>query len=205
MHCCVETTGRGRRCPRQVLAKVWPWQCEGNTGRDGTGLPRWISCDRLIGSEDSGPPGRFGSGARLVVAADGEVGGGPRIIKPDISSPTGTCSRSATKEAVEVASVEEALWLAGAALDWTRYGGGVAGERPLRAGQRRAALHAGMGDVLEIIRCCAIRIPRGCDGGDFHPVSAVRAREHETRQVRWGNVRVMHGALPGSSPPGSTP
>jgi hypothetical protein len=81
-------------------------------------------------------------------------------------------------------------------LVWRRRRVSVAGERPPRAGQRRAALHTCMGDILKIVRCDAIRIPRGCDGGDFHSVAAIRAGEHETWQMRWGNVRVVHGALP---------
>jgi hypothetical protein len=90
-------------------------------------------------------------------------------------------------------------------LDLLRSGLEVAGERSPRADQRRAALHVGMGDILKIVRCGAIGIPRGRDGRDFHPVSAIRAGEHETRQVRWSNVLVMHAALPGSSPPASNP
>jgi hypothetical protein len=59
---------------------------------------------------------------------------------------------------------------------WRRRRGGL----PC-AGQRRAALNAGMGDILKIVRCGAIRIQRGCDRGDFHVVPAVLAGEEETR------------------------
>jgi hypothetical protein len=82
------------------------------------------------------------------------------------------------------------------ALVWRRRRVSVAGERPPRPGQRSAALHTGVGDILKIVRCGAIRIPSGYDGGDFHSVAAIRAGQHETRQMRWGNVRVVHGALP---------
>ena len=58
---------------------------------------------------------------------------------------------------------------------------GVLGERPSRTDQRRATVHAAMGDVLEIVRFRAIVIPCGCDGRDRHPVSAMRAGEEETR------------------------
>jgi hypothetical protein len=62
-------------------------------------------------------------------------------------------------------------------------GVGVAGERASGAGQCRSTLDAGMSDVLKFIRFGATVIPRGCDGRDRHPVSAIRAREEETRQV----------------------
>jgi hypothetical protein len=72
----------------------------------------------------------------------------------------------------------------------------VVGERPSRADQRRAALHAAMGDVLKIVRFGAVVISRGCDGCDGHPVAAMRAGEEETRQVRWRNAVATHGAIP---------
>jgi hypothetical protein len=50
------------------------------------------------------------------------------------------------------------------------------------------ALNAGMRDVLMIVGYRAISVQRGCDGGDRHLISAMRAREDKTRQVRWGNV-----------------
>jgi hypothetical protein len=77
--------------------------------------------------------------------------------------PLPACWESSDREAIRVSG---ALWR------------GRRGERPPRAGQRRAALHAGMGDILKIVRRGAIRIKRGCDGGDFHSVSAIRAGEH---------------------------
>jgi hypothetical protein len=81
-------------------------------------------------------------------------------------------------------------------------GVGVVEERS-RADQRRAALNAGMSDVLKIVRSGAISVQRGRDGRDLHPMSAMRAGEEESRQVRWGNVLVMHGALPVVRPPNS--
>src|SRR5437879_1826804 len=48
--------------------------------------------------------------------------------------------------------------------DLVRDGVGVAGVRTPRAGLRRAALHAAMGDVLEIVRLGAVRVPCRCDG-----------------------------------------
>jgi hypothetical protein len=58
---------------------------------------------------------------------------------------------------------------------------GGAGKQRSRADQRRAALHAGMGDVLKIVLRGAISVQRGCDGRNRHPVSAMRAGEEETR------------------------
>jgi hypothetical protein len=58
-----------------------------------------------------------------------------------------------------------------------------------------------MSDILEIVRRNAISVQRGCDGRDLHPMSAMRAGEKQTRQVRWGNVLVMHGALLVARPP----
>jgi hypothetical protein len=58
-----------------------------------------------------------------------------------------------------------------------------------------------MSDILEIVRRAAIGVQRGCDGRDLHPMSAMRAGEKQTRQVRWGNVLVMHGALLVARPP----
>jgi hypothetical protein len=80
---------------------------------------------------------------------------------------------------------------------------GVSGAegRPSRADQRRSASHAGMSDILKIVRRGAISVQRGCDGRDLHPMSAMRAGEKQTRQVRWGNVLVMHGALLVARPP----
>jgi hypothetical protein len=52
---------------------------------------------------------------------------------------------------------------------------GGAGKQPSRADKRRAALHAGMGDVLKIVRFGAISVQCGCDGRNRHPVSAMRA------------------------------
>ena len=57
----------------------------------------------------------------------------------------------------------------------------VAGQRPYRASQLRAALHAAMGDLLKIIRFGSVIEPRGRDRGDRHPVSAMRAGEQESR------------------------
>ena len=80
---------------------------------------------------------------------------------------------------------------------------GVSGAEgwPSRADQRRSASHAGMSDILEIVRRNAISVQRGCDGRDLQPMSAMRAGEKQTRQVRWGNVLVMHGALLVARPP----
>jgi hypothetical protein len=72
----------------------------------------------------------------------------------------------------------------------------VVGERPSRADQRRAALHAAMGDVLKVVRFGAVVISRGCDGRDRHPVAAMRAGDEETLQVRWRNAVATHGAIP---------
>ena len=58
-----------------------------------------------------------------------------------------------------------------------------------------------MSDILKIVRRGAISVQRGCDGRDLHPMSAMRAGEKQTRQVRWGNVLVMHGALLVARPP----
>jgi hypothetical protein len=78
-----------------------------------------------------------------------------------------------------------------------REGVGIVGERS-RADQRRAALNAGMGDVLKIIRRGAIIVQRGSHGSDRHPVSAMQAGKEETRQVRRGNVLIAHMSSPGS-------
>ena len=51
-----------------------------------------------------------------------------------------------------------------------------------------------MGDVLKVIRFNADE-PRGCDGRDRHPMSAVRAGKKETWQVRGGNALERHGVL----------
>jgi hypothetical protein len=75
-----------------------------------------------------------------------------------------------------------------------RDGVSIVGERP-RADQRRAALNAGMSDILEIVRRVAISVARGCNCRNLHPMSAMRAGEEESRQLRRGNVLVMHGAL----------
>ena len=81
---------------------------------------------------------------------------------------------------------------------------GLAGERPSRADHRRAALHAGMGDVLKIVRRGAIFVQRGCDGCDRHPTSAIKAGKEVTRQVRWGNTLIAHwSSLPVARPPNS--
>jgi hypothetical protein len=66
------------------------------------------------------------------------------------------------------------------------------------ADQRRAALNAGMGDVLKIIRRGAIIVQRGSHGSDRHPISAMQAGKEETRQVRRGNVLIAHSGSPGS-------
>jgi hypothetical protein len=58
---------------------------------------------------------------------------------------------------------------------------GVAGERSYCADHRRATLHAGMGDVLEIVRSETVFQQRGRDGRNRQPVSAIRAGEQETR------------------------
>jgi hypothetical protein len=81
----------------------------------------------------------------------------------------------------------------------------VVGGRPSRTDQCRAAVHAAMGDVLEIVRFGAVVISRGCDGRDRHPMSAMRAGEEKTRQVRWRNALATHGAIPVPRPPGSIP
>ena len=57
-----------------------------------------------------------------------------------------------------------------------RDGTDVAGERPHRADQCRAALHVGMGDVPKIVRIDPLAI-RASDGRDRHPVSAMWAGE----------------------------
>jgi hypothetical protein len=62
-----------------------------------------------------------------------------------------------------------------------RYCVGVAGEGSYRADHRRATLHAGMGDVLKIVRSETVFQQRGCDGRNRQPVSAMRAGEEETR------------------------
>jgi transcriptional regulator with XRE-family HTH domain len=48
-----------------------------------------------------------------------------------------------------------------------------AGGRPHRAGQRRAALHAAMSNVLKIVRRDAVGERRWIDGRDRHPVPAM--------------------------------
>ena len=53
-----------------------------------------------------------------------------------------------------------------------------------RAGQPPAALDAGMGNVLKIVRFDAVSEQRGRDRSDLHPVAAMRAREEETGQAR---------------------
>jgi hypothetical protein len=67
----------------------------------------------------------------------------------------------------------------------------AASERSHRAGQRRATLHAAMSNVLKIVRFGSVIEPRGRDGGDLHPVSAVRAREDEARKTRRGDSPVF--------------
>jgi hypothetical protein len=81
----------------------------------------------------------------------------------------------------------------------------VVGGRPSRTDQRRAAVHAAMGDVLEMVRFGAVVISRGGNGRHRHPVSAMRAGEEKTRQVRWRNALVTHGAIPVPRPPCSIP
>jgi hypothetical protein len=63
-----------------------------------------------------------------------------------------------------------------------------AGGRPHRAGQRRAALHAAMGNVLKIVRCDAVGEWRWIDGRDRHPVPAMWTGKEETWQVQRGAV-----------------
>jgi hypothetical protein len=55
-----------------------------------------------------------------------------------------------------------------------------------------------------IVRFGADCVARGRDGRNLHPLSAMRAWEEETRQTRWGNVRVRHGSLSVPRPPAST-
>jgi hypothetical protein len=62
-----------------------------------------------------------------------------------------------------------------------RYCVAVAGEGSYRADHRRATLHAGMGDVLKIVRSGTVFQQRGCDGCNRQPVSAMRAGEEDTR------------------------
>jgi hypothetical protein len=50
----------------------------------------------------------------------------------------------------------------------------------------------------------AVGVACGRDGGNLHPLSAMRAWEEETRQTRWGNVRVRHRSLSVPRPPAST-
>ena len=69
---------------------------------------------------------------------------------------------------------------------------GAVGERPSCADQHHTALHAGMGDVLKIVRCCAVTQAGGCDGRDRQSASAQRAGKEETRQLRWGDITGMH-------------
>jgi hypothetical protein len=57
----------------------------------------------------------------------------------------------------------------------------VAGEGSYRADHRRATPHAGMGDVLKIVRSETVFQQWGCDGCNRQPVSAMRAGEEETR------------------------
>jgi hypothetical protein len=52
-----------------------------------------------------------------------------------------------------------------------------------------------MGNILKIVRSDAIRVARGCDGRDFHPVSAMLAGKQQARQKRGGNVLEFHGTL----------
>jgi hypothetical protein len=76
---------------------------------------------------------------------------------------------------------------------------GVAGEQPYRAGQKRAALHAGVGDIFKIVQPGTAIQLRGCDGRDgrdHHPVSAMWAGEKEARQARCRNTQVSHGTPP---------
>jgi hypothetical protein len=76
---------------------------------------------------------------------------------------------------------------------------GVTGEQPYRAGQKRAALHAGVGDIFKIVQPgTAIQLRRcdGRDGRDYHPVSAMWAGEKEARQARCRNTQVSHGTPP---------
>jgi hypothetical protein len=76
---------------------------------------------------------------------------------------------------------------------------GVAGEQPYRAGQKRVALHAGVGDIFKIVRPGTVIQLRGCDGRDgrnHHPVSAMWAGEKEARQARCRNTQVSHGTPP---------
>ena len=76
---------------------------------------------------------------------------------------------------------------------------GVAGEQPYRAGQGRAALHAGVGDIFKIVQPGTAIQLRGCDGRDgrhHHPVSAMWAGEKEARQARCRNTQVSHGTPP---------
>jgi hypothetical protein len=63
-----------------------------------------------------------------------------------------------------------------------------AGGRPHRAGQRRAALHAAMSNVLKIVRCDAVGEWRWIDARDRHPVPAMWTGKEETWQVRRGAV-----------------
>ena len=58
---------------------------------------------------------------------------------------------------------------------------GVAGERSYRPDHRRATLHAGMGDVLKIVRSETVFQQCGCDGRNRQQVSAMRAGKEETR------------------------
>jgi hypothetical protein len=60
--------------------------------------------------------------------------------------------------------------------DLVRNGLEVAEEGPSRADQRRAALHAAMGDILKIVQFDTVGIPRCCDGRDRHPVPAMRGQ-----------------------------
>ena len=74
-------------------------------------------------------------------------------------------------------------------------GVGLAGELPYRADERRAALHAAVRNILKIVRSDAIRVPRGCDGGDRHAVSAMLTGKQQARQKRGRNDLEAHGTL----------
>jgi hypothetical protein len=65
--------------------------------------------------------------------------------------------------------------------DRVRDGVDGTGKRPHRADQRCAALYAGMGDVFKIVRFGAVWVACGRDGGNLHPVAAMRAGEEESR------------------------
>jgi hypothetical protein len=71
----------------------------------------------------------------------------------------------------------------------------VFGERPHRARQRRTALCATMGDVLQ---AAGFRTAVGscrCDRGDCHAMSAARARKQKTRQIRSDKALERHRSL----------